>query len=384
MFTFYRALSVLCILLITFLILFSTGCHRCCPRVTSQPASLRSNEIVQEFPAEGATKTAWKVSWAHGTGKGLYITGAWFKRTLDEDWMRVLWDARVADIFVPYHTGSPRFYDLTGFRFNLVPATSADAGCCGTIIDDVIVKEVRDRGVAWKDDDQVRRGQELVLWATLDAANYNYIMQYGFRDDGTIEFRIAGTARNLPGREFEAHMHNALWRIDIDLNGYSNDSVLRTRHIELGGDLNASDNTAAFNGGVEGFADWVDTQFTELRVIDTATRNSHDRNIGYDLRTLRRGTARHLEDFTHHDFWATRYHGSELYYTQLPTYVSNTESISNTDVVLWHITPVHHIPRDEDGEFEDGLWKGVALVMWGGFDLRPRNLFDNTPLHPAD
>jgi len=62
--------------------------------------------------------------------------------------------------------------------------------------------------------------------------------------------------------------------------------------------------------------------------------------------------------------------------------VSNNESVTNADVVLWHISPVHHLPRDEDGEFDSGVWKGVALLMSGGFDLRPRNLFDNTPLHP--
>ena len=51
-------------------------------------------------------------------------------------------------------------------------------------------------------------------------------------------------------------------------------------------------------------------------------------------------------------------------------------------MVLWHGTPVHHLPRSEDGAEVNGLWKGVALLMWGGFDLRPRDLFDTTPLHP--
>jgi Cu2+-containing amine oxidase len=71
-----------------------------------------------------------------------------------------------------------------------------------------------------------------------------------------------------------------------------------------------------------------------------------------------------------------------MLYPQLPTYVANAESISNNDIVLWHISPVHHQPRDEDGETISGTWKGVAHLMWGGFDLKPRNLFDETPLHP--
>src|SRR3954454_8196313 len=32
--------------------------------------------------------TAWKVQFARGLHKGMYITGAWFKRELSEDWIK--------------------------------------------------------------------------------------------------------------------------------------------------------------------------------------------------------------------------------------------------------------------------------------------------------
>ena len=45
-----------------------------------------------------------------------------------------------------------------------------------------------------------------------------------------------------------------------------------------------------------------------------------------------------------------------------------------------------HIPRDEDGIFpmknNRPERQGVALTMWNGFELRPRNLFDSTPFYP--
>lgn len=353
--------------------------RKCCPR--HAPNSGPANEVVQEFPSAGPTQTAWRIRFAHGPGKGLYITGAWFKKTASATWMRVLWDARVSDIFVPYHQGSPRYYDLSILGFALEPANSADAGCCGVLLDEFVVKEVRDRGVLWKNDQQVRRGEELVLWATVDAANYNYIIQYSFRDDGSIGFRMAATAANLPSLPFEPHMHDALWRVDIDLNGFARDSAILARHSETMLSPIATDSAAPFNGGQEGSADWNDLELTVLRVTDTATTNSHGENISYDLLPLRPGTPRHLEPFAHHDFWVTRYRGTELAYSQVPSYV-NGESVTDTDVVLWYVAPLHHHPRREDGAVVNGVWQGVALAMWGGFDLRPRDLFDGTPLYP--
>jgi primary-amine oxidase len=372
------------VFLIVLLVSGLTGCTTCCTRFTAQPAGLAGNEVVQEFPSREAMQTAWRVRWAVGPGKGLYITGAWFKRSPSEPWMRVLWDARLSEIFVPYHSGSPRYYDLGGFNFDVEDANENDAGCCGRLLGASprrIVWEVRDRGVLWKNDQQVRRGEELVLWATIDAANYNYIVHYGFRDDGSVAFRVAGTAENLPGRRWESHMHNGLWRIDIDLNGHPNDSALITRHIESVTGPTATDSDTPFNGGIEGAGNWNDLQFTQLRVRDTQRQNAQGKNIAYDLRPVRFGTPRHQEDFARHDFWVSRYRSTELYYPMITSYVSNNESVTNTDVVLWHISPLHHMPRSEDGNDANG-WNGVALTMWGGFDLRPRDLFDGTPLHP--
>ena len=64
--------------------------------------------------------------------------------------------------------------------------------------------------------------------------------------------------------------------------------------------------------------------------------------------------------------------------------------VEQTDIVLWCNSAVHHEPRHEDGKPNSGprlwpgddAWEGSALVMWSGFDLRPRNLFDRTPFYP--
>jgi Cu2+-containing amine oxidase len=353
-----------------------------CP--TLGPVS--GNTVTQEFSAGGPGgmhKPAWKVSFGFALGKGLYITGAHFRQKPGDPWMRVLWDARLSDIFVPYHNGNPsnRYLDLSGFSFDLVAATPADAGACGRILAGKVINELDTSEVAWKDDDKVRYREEMTLWATLDAENYNYLIKYGFRDDGTIALRIAATAANLPGIPYVAHMHSGLWRIDMDLNGWPSDSALWMTHVETG--LAAQDAAPPFNGGLEGSAIWDPEAFNHVLVQDQAKTNSHGRKISYEFMPVRMGSARHDEAFSKADFWVTQYDWTENDYTQIGGY-ANGESVSNTDVVVWHMSPMHHEPRDEDGFDDDGLWNGVALIMWSGLDIRPRNLWDRTPLYPND
>ena len=223
-----------------------------------------SQEVTAEFlvgesgGAEPRRGTAWKVHFARGLHRGLYITGAWFKRDLGEDWIKILNDARVSELFVPYHQHSyVRYFDLTGFSFPMAEVKAEDAGPFGTIMPPfagdtypTVIKEVRDRGVVWKDYARgVRRGRELVLWGGLQAGNYMYIMSYAFQDDGTIALRVGATGQNLPGQRQEAHVHSAHWRIDMDLVDGRKNSAMLMRHVEDPASLGAEDIKQPFNAG---------------------------------------------------------------------------------------------------------------------------------------
>jgi hypothetical protein len=374
--------------------------------------------IYQEFPARGPTETAWKIVWSEFGSRGLWIENAWFTPKPGATPILVLGQSGLSNIFVPYHDNSYRETDLNQWTV-LREAVLAYTGPCGTIsgpaLPDpssqplsqnspprpVLIKEVRDRGIAWTSDGHLRRGEELLLWSVIDTGNYEYIVQYGFRDDGTITFRMGSTGYNFPRLDmaYEPHMHNALWYLDINLGHYDHNSVSVMTHIEpappvLGvtDPFKAADSMSPFNGGFEGFADWKAEEFTGLNIVDTLTTNARGHNISYDLMPMRTGTARHDELFTKHDFWVTKNHSSnqpltlasEIYYETgngLPSYI-NGESITDTDVVIWYMSSNHHLPRDEDHEFDaQGIWKsGIAQVMWSGFDLQPRNLMDDAPL----
>jgi Cu2+-containing amine oxidase len=341
-----------------------------------------ANLVDQQFPTAGPEVTHWRFCWQTVPGNGLLIHWAYFRTSPAAPWRFILWDGRVSEIFVPYHTGSPRYYDV-GFNFGLTPIGTADCppNLGGTVLAGNVCKEVRDRGLSWKSDSYVYRGQEVSLWAALAAANYNYVMEWTFRDDGIILGRAGATSRNLPGREMEAHVHNPIWRLDVDLNGWPNDSVALGTHTENLPGPTASDTEAPIP--LEAGLEWNPRHFHSLDVSDKFLVNGRGDKTYYQLIPLPTGgLSQHEEPFTKNDFWITRYNGSEMSAKDLVSYITPPQSVADTDIVLWYKGSVHHHPRDEDGEMVSGAWHGVALLMWTGFMLKPHNLFDRTPFYP--
>ncbi len=340
--------------------------------------------IEQPFPTAGPEQTRWRVCWQEQVKNGLVITAAFFRTSPAAPWIRILWDGRISEIFVPYHDGSPRYYDVTNFTFSLVPVSSADcpASIGGSTLGSPahVCKEVRDRGLAWKDYAQVRRGQELALWGALGAGNYNYVMEWTFRDDGVLMGRVGPTAVNLPSKPLMTHMHNPIWRLDVDLNGFPGDSVHFGTHTENlpGPTATDTDPLIATEQGKE----WDPHAFNSMDVHDATLKNAKGHQTSYHLMPITSGLSRHDEAFTKKDFWVSLYNPAEMEARNIVSYVSNNQSVSNADIVLWYKGSLHHHPRDEDGEFIGPNWHGEALVMWTGFMLMPHNLFNKTPLYP--
>lgn len=344
----------------------------------SQPCS-EDYLVEQGFPTAGPEETRWRICWQPQHQFGLVITGAWFKKAPSADWVRILWDARVGEIFVPYHGDENRFYDVQGFNWDWVKLQPADcpAASGGALLGPGpdACKIVGQRGLAWKYYNQRRMGEQVTLWGAIAAANYNYLVQWTFRDDGMVVGRVGATGPNFPSHPSVNHMHSATWRLDVDLDGWPGDSVRLFTHTETG--LTASDTMPVFNK--EAGVPWKAVHFNSLLVGDAALENARGSKSYLNLIPLRYGTPRHDEAFTQQDLWVTRYHWSEIYSRYLPNFISDSEDVNGKDVVVWYTGPVHHLVRDEDRTSGNG-W--MALAMWAEFQLRPHNLFDNTPLHP--
>ena len=388
-----RSVSLLVLFIIVSAALGFQAAQQTDPFKKFAPPGPAINEIIQEFPTNDAMKTAWKIHWSTTRGYGLYIQSAWFKRFKADRWVQIVGDVRLAEMFVPYHSGSPRFWDIS-YNFDLVPVGKEEAGAFGKVLGSPprVVAELRDRGLMWIDTGKGgRRGQTFILWACLDAANYRYIIEYGFQDDGVMTCRVGSTGHNYSSREFEGHMHNGLWRVDVNLDGPADNSVYVMEHFEPDGqsaDQQAKARTISrpFNNGEEGFEDWKAERFTMLSVVNNKVKNARGKAVAYDVVTSRMGNARHYgpddESCTQHDFWVTRQRKGETYYKNVPKYVKKKESILDTDVVVWLSNACHHDPRSEDGAMYGTSFTGATPVAWSGFELRPRNFFDGTPHYP--
>ncbi len=345
----------------------------------SMPCS-GANLVDQKFPTVGPEVTHWRLCWQTVPGNGLKIHWAYFRTSPSAPWLFLLWDAEVSEIFVPYHSGSPRYYDV-GYLFGLTSIGAADcpASQGGTVLAGDVCKQVHDRGLSWKSDSQVYRGEEIVLWSALAADNYNYIIEWTFRDDGIVMGRVGATSHNLPGDEWETHVHNPIWRLDVDLNGWPNDSVALGTHTETGLSANDTQPPIPLSTGLQ----WNPRAFNTLDVSDKFLVNGKKDKTYYQLIPLpTQGLAQHQEPFTKPDFWVTHYNPAQMSAKDLVSYTNPPVSVSDTDIVIWYRGSVHHHPRDEDGEMRNEAWHGVALVMWTGFMLKPHNLFDRTPFYP--
>ena len=266
--------------------------------------------------------------------------------------------------------------------------------------------ELRDRGIVYKHDNFSRRGEELTLWANFKAANYTYMIEFGFHDDGAIVFRHAPTGYNYFGHFNASHMHGSYWRIGVKLgpDGNNHDNLVHVVRVPKSAkDQGDPKGKLAFEDVTnESFVDWDAREFTRIRVtnpgyaIVPAAKDRPAMPIAYDLVTQVQGVARHErfkdEKFTLHDFWITRHDCPEKLYINLGKYFENDRGepnpnllpLENQNVTLWHSSSGLHTPRSEDGILGGpGQNNGQAIVYWTTFELRPRNLFLKTPIYRA-
>jgi primary-amine oxidase len=279
----------------------------------------------------------------------------------------------------------------------------------------------RDNGILWKhfnyrnQQKYIRRNRELVIKMMTTVDNYDYSINWIFRQDGTLEVEneltgidlVQGTAsiKQTENKSFGRllaknifgvnHQHFFNYRLDLDIDGQANSVMEMNVEALPMGDKNPLGNAITVEDTPlkteKSAVRDMDIQHSREWMIASANKQN---NLGVSpaymlmpggntiLYAVEGANIRKKAGFATHHFWVTKYKPSEMYaggdypnQTQLgeglPKYIGDNESVNNEDLVVWYTMGITHIPRPED-------WP-VMPTHRVGFKLMPRGFFKRNP-----
>ena len=308
----------------------------------------------------------------------------------------------------------------------LIDATFADDFGKPYTLERAVAIYERDGGISWKHFDTVsgknetRRARELVMFFVATIGNYDYAINYIFKQDGSLEVDVAltgimlakgvkerradsnpalmsGTTGHLVAENIVAphHQHFFNFRLDFDIDGTRNSVTEMNTSAMPAGKSNPYLNGFMMRESV------FRTELAAQRRMDmqaarvwTVTNFSARNSLGHHPSFILvpganslpyiapESLVRKRAPFINNHFWATRYNPEENYAAGvypnqsrggegLPKFAANNEALENQDVVVWYTLGVTHIPRPEE-------WP-VMPVTHVGFKLIPGGFFNRNP-----
>jgi primary-amine oxidase len=369
----------------------------------------------------------------------------------------VMYQGSISELFVPYSSPEERwnyqaYFDLGSYAnvFGGVANTlepGADCPDYATYFDAVVstesgrpVQRVRAACLferltgdpAWRHtrggritDSRPRR--DLVLRMFMTAGNYDYLFDYVFMEDGTLEIRVgasgmdqtrtvraanaveARTAAERTGAPREDlhgrfiapnlvgvnHSHFFSFRLDLDIDGPANSVAvdrLVTERMPKGSARTSLWNYITDIAQREGDAQRRSTidKPEVWRITNPNRAGPYGDPVSYEIAGGHQAVTLLSDDdfirrragFTEHTLWVTPYVADELFAAGdyptahlpgqgLPAWTSGNRPIANTDLVVWYTVGFHHIPRPED-------WP-IMPVAWHSFVLKPTGFFKRNP-----
>lgn len=359
----------------------------------------------------------------------------------------ILYRASLSEMFVPYADPSPtwRFraafdegeYGMGASAVPFIPGADAPANAqlfpvtlsseTGSPLDmpNLIALYERDGGLLWRHTNYVdgaaetRRSRELVIASIATLGNYDYVFNWVFHQDGTLEqetllsgiMQIKGEptakeARSAATREPYGtpvtpqiaaiyHQHFFNFRLDMDVDGLENCvKEMNVSSLPAGADnpdgnsFIVKQTTLASEKGAKRTLNPASARC--WAVVNCAHLNALGQPVGYMLMpdantvpfALPNSIHRRRAGFLDAPFWATSYDPTQRYAAGdypnqsmggegLSTWIKADRPLENRDVVLWYTTGVTHIPRPED-------WP-VMPVHRTGFKLVPMGFFSRNP-----
>lgn len=379
----------------------------------------------------------WKFRYAMHPREGLVLY------TVSHRGRSIMHRASLSEMVVPYADPARNWMWRNAFdvgEYGLGRMTSPqepglDAPAQATLLDEDLADEFgkplhipravavyeRDGGIFWRHQDALvgrtdsRRGAELVIQCIVTISNYDYLLSWVFRQDGTIVFESELTGIMLgkavepgahehaghtghkvaPGVSAVHHQHFFNVRLDLDVDGEYNSVAEVSMKPEPPGPKNP------YGNDVRILEDVLESEKGAARDLDFATqrkwkvfqpgrKNALGQPTAYVLIPGENSKTFLTEDspvrqkarFIDHQFWVTRLKPSENYAAGvypnqgapgegLPEFISDDESLKNKDLVVWYTFGVTHVPRPEE-------WP-VMPVHKTGFKIVPVGFHARNP-----
>jgi primary-amine oxidase len=286
----------------------------------------------------------------------------------------------------------------------------------------------RDGGLLWKHSDTdgskarnvSRRARQLVVSNIASVGNYEYVFNWIFHQDATLEFEVQLTgimatkgvtrAADMHGRPADAphghlvaphlegvhHQHFLNVRLDLDVDGADGNSVVEVDTVptESGPEnpyktaMSLQETVLRKEGEAQRSLNLASSR--RWKVINPSRTNSLGQPVGYMLIPGENAApcaaadswVRKRAGFVNAHLWATRYDPAEKYAAGdypnqsrggdgLPRFVGADRALEGQDVVLWYTLGVTHTPRPEEWPVMPTHRAGFKLVPCGFFSRNP-------------
>lgn len=285
-------------------------------------------------------------------------------------------------------------------------------------IENAICIHEEDAGILWKHWDfrtertEIRRGRRLVISCVCTVGNYEYASYWYFLQDGCIEFEMKATgiinttacqpgkpsrhgAEVAPGVEGHIHQHIFCARLDMSVDGDTNSVVeCDTQAIPPGPDnpygnaffvtekILRSEKEAARRADQERQRFW--------KIVNPNKKNHVGQPVAYKLEPTHTiipylhpdSLSGRRSRFIYNHVWVTAFDPEERYPAgqfvnhssgadSIEEFIRDDRSLESTNVVLWHVFGLHHLPRPEDFPVQPCISTGFKLMPSGFFDQNP-------------
>ena len=363
----------------------------------------------------------------------------------------ILYQGMLSEIFVPYMDPSEGWFSRTfmdsgeyGFGWSATPLQPGfDCPETGVLLDatfpddqgnpypaeDVVCVFERNLGdPAWRHYDAIagndyegRPAVELVVRMIATVGNYDYLIDWVFKQNGRIQVRAGATGidglkgvsaasmQDPQASEDTAygtlvaphlvainHDHFFSFRLDIDIDGTNNSfskDQLKTVSLEEGSRRSIwTVQSKIAKTEREALMDYDPSSPAMWRVLNPEAPGPVGHQPGYILKPGTSAAYNLLSEddfprlragFVDHHIWVTPYNPDEYFAAGpypnqskggdgLPSWIQDNRPIENTDIVLWYTAGFHHAPRTEDFP--------IMPTAWHQFELQPFNFFDGNPV----